>query len=95
LSFSVTINTFVEDERAFLDEWILNPHIFIMSTLMGMLKQSLYIVWEDIGIDRLNIQKRSISIGEVEIPINTSMMSFALPLQQSSQREITDFYSVQ
>jgi hypothetical protein len=72
--------------------WILNPHIFIISTLVTLLKQSFFVIWDSINVDKLNIKQQNITVWNIQIPVNTSFMTFDLPLQNSSEREIFDFY---
>ena len=90
--FRVTVNTLAEDDVAFMARGILNPHVFIISTLVKLLRQSLFVIWDSINIDKLNIKQQNITVGNIQVPVNTSFMSFDLPLQNSSQREIFDFY---
>lgn len=92
LAFDVTVNTLPEDEAAFLKKWIINPHIFIISTLVNFLKQSMVVIGDSINVNKLNIQEKIYTIGDIQIPINTSSMKFNLPLQKASQREIYDYY---
>lgn len=95
LGFRVNINTLAEDEATFLAKGILNPHVYIISTLVSLLKQSLFVIGDGINVDKITIKKQNINIGNVQIPVNTSSMSFDLPLQNSSEREIFDFYDQQ
>jgi hypothetical protein len=92
LWFNVTINTLPEDETAFLAKWIINPHIFIISTLVNLLKQSIFVIGNTINVNKLNIQQKMFTVGDVQIPVSTSSMKFNLPLQWSSEREIYDYY---
>lgn len=92
LGFRVSINTLPEDDVAFLSQWIINPHIFIISTLVNLLKQSLFVIGDSINVNKLNIQQKNVTIGEIQIPISTSSMNFDLPLQKPSEREIYDYY---
>jgi len=89
--FRVTVNTLAEDDVAFLARGIVNPHIFIISTLVTLLKQSFFVIGDSINIDKLNIKQQNITIWNIQIPVSTSFMSFDLPLQNSSEREIFDF----
>ncbi len=90
--FRVTVNTLAEDDVAFMARGIINPHIFIISTLVTLLKQSFFVIGDSINIDKLNIKQQTITIWNIQIPVNTSFMTFDLPLQNSSEREIFDFY---
>jgi hypothetical protein len=56
------------------------------------LKQSFFVIGDSINIDKLNIKQQTITIWNIQIPVNTSFMTFDLPLQNSSEREIFDFY---
>lgn len=44
ISFSVEVNTLKEDEYALIREGIKSPHIFVVSELIKMLKQSTFIM---------------------------------------------------
>ena len=92
LGFRVIVNTLPEDEREFLNNGIINPHIFIISQLVNLLKQSLFVIGDSINVNTLDIQRSSITIGDIQVPVSTSKMKFNLPLQNDSQREISDFY---
>ncbi len=92
IAFRVTVNTLAEDDLWFLQRGIINPHVFITSTLVSLLKQSLFVIGDAISIDRLNIKQQNITVWNIQVPVNTSSLSFDLPLQNSSQREIFDFY---
>ncbi len=94
LAFQVTISTLAEDEAAFLMKGILNPHVFILSTLVNLLKQSLFVIGDGISVQNITVKDQNITIGNVQIPIKTSFMSFDLPLQSSSQREISDYLDI-
>ena len=91
LAFEVTISTLAEDEVAFLAKGILNPHVFILSTLVNLLKQSLFVIGDSISVQNITVRDQNIAVGNIQIPIKTSSMSFDLPLQNSSEREIFDF----
>lgn len=94
ITFRVSVNTLAEDDLWFLQKGIINPHVFITSTLVSLLKQSLFVMGDSISIDRLNIKKQNITVWNIQVPVNTSSLSFDLPLQNSSQREIFDFYDI-
>lgn len=94
IAFRVTVNTLQEDDIGFMARWILNPHVFITSTLVSLLRQSLFVVWDSISIDRLNIRQQNITVWNIQVPVQTSTLSFDLPLQDPAQREIFDFYDI-
>ena len=93
IGFRVTVNTLAEDDNAFIARGIINPHIFIISTLVTLLKQSAFVIGDSISVDKLNIRQQNITVWNIQIPVNTSFMTFDLPLQNSSEREIFDFYN--
>ncbi len=92
IGFRVTVNTLAEDDVAFLSRGIVNPHIFIISTLVTLLKQSFFVIGDSINVDKLNIKQQNLTVWNIQIPVNTSFMTFDLPLQNSSEREIFDFF---
>lgn len=94
LVFEVVVSTLAEDEQAFLQKGVLNPHVFILSSLVNLLKQSLFVIGDSISVQSINVREQNITIGNVQIPIKTSSMTFDLPLQNSSQREIFDFIEI-
>lgn len=91
ISFQVTINTLIDDENALLDKGILNPHVFILSTLVNILKKSHFVLGEWINVQWIDIKERNLTIWNIQIPIKTSSMQFRLPLQNAAQREVFDF----
>jgi hypothetical protein len=93
IGFRVTVNTLAEDDVAFMSRGIVNPHIFIISTLVKLLKQSFFVIGDSINIDKLNIKQQNLTVWNIQIPVNTSFMMFDLPLQNPSEREIFDFYT--
>ena len=91
ISFTVDINTFKQDEIALIKKWIINPHIFIFSSLLNLIKQSVFVVSENIDAKSIKITPKVIKIGTSVFNVNNSTMDFVLPIQKSSQREITDY----
>jgi hypothetical protein len=51
-----------EDDTAFMARGILNPHIFIISTLVTLLKQSFFVIGDSINVDKLNIKQQNITV---------------------------------
>lgn len=91
ISFNVEVNTFKQDETSLIKQWILNPHIFVVTQLLNLLKQSLFVVWENISAKQLSVQSRVIPLWNSVLTANSSSMSFVLPIQKNPQREISDF----
>jgi hypothetical protein len=71
--------------------WIINPHIFIVTNLLNLITQSLYVLSESVDAKTLKITPKTIKIGSTVFTVNNSTMDFILPIQQSTQREITDY----
>ncbi|MFA5747968.1 MAG: hypothetical protein WC872_02530 [Candidatus Absconditabacterales bacterium] len=91
ISFSVEVNTFQQDEIALIKKGIINPHVFIITSLLNLLKQSKFVIGENIDVKKLDIQQKTINIGGSNFSFNNSLMNFNLPLQKTVEREITDF----
>lgn len=91
LTFTVTVNSFQDDEVELFRKGILNPHIFIVSNIVNLLKQSTFVLGEFININQLDIDKQEVEVGNTTIRMSRSEMRFDLPLQKETQREITDY----
>jgi len=92
ISFEITVNTFKQDEKALVEQWIINPHIFVVTQLLNLLRQSRVILWESINIQDLEVQNKIVQIGESTFDISHSQLLFSLPIQKAEQREIFDFF---
>ena len=93
ISFKVEVNTFAQDEAVLTKKWIINPHIFIVTNLLNLIKQSLYVLSENVDAKTLKITPKTIKIWSTVFTVNNSVMNFVLPLQESTQREISDYTS--
>lgn len=91
LSFTVNVNTTTYDRTQLQAVWIFAPQVFIITNLVNLLKQSKFVLWSDININKLEVQKKNINVWGNTDQIYTSTMRFELPLQKSTQREIFDF----
>lgn len=92
INVSVEINTFKEDEaRLVADNGILNPHIYLMTTMVNHLRQSRYVLTDTVSVNQLNVDQKRVRVGGQTISVNTSSFSFTLPLQNAVEREIYDF----
>lgn len=91
ITFSIDVNTFQKDEIALLQKNILNPHVFVVTQLLNLLKESIFIVGESIDIKKLDVENKVVQIGSQQFNIKNSQMTFSLPIQKSTQREISDF----
>ena len=58
ISFSVEVNTLKEDEYALIREGIKSPHIFIVSELIKLLKQSTFILGKSIDIKEMQVSEK-------------------------------------
>ncbi|MFA7298470.1 MAG: hypothetical protein WC010_02375 [Candidatus Absconditabacterales bacterium] len=91
ISFTVDVNTFKQDEIALIKKGIINPHIFILSNLLNLIKQSVFVVSENIDAKSIKISPKIIKIGSSVFNVNNSTMNFVLPIQKGSEREISDY----
>jgi hypothetical protein len=62
ISFKVDVNTFAQDEAALTKKGIINPHIFIVTNLLNLIKQSLYVLSENVDAKTLKITPKTIKI---------------------------------
>lgn len=91
ISFTLDVNTFKQDEIALIKKWIISPHIFILSNLLNLIKQSVFVVSENIDAKSIKISPKTIKIGTSTFNVNNSTMNFVLPIQKGSEREISDY----
>ena len=91
ISFTVDVNTFKQDEIALIKKGIINPHIFILSNLLNLIKQSIFVISENIDAKSVKITPKIIKIGSSIFNVNNSTMNFVLPIQKWSEREISDY----
>lgn len=91
ISFTVEVNTFKQDEVALIKKGIINPHIFILSNLLNLIKQSVFVVSENINAKSIKITPKIIKIGSSVFNVNNSIMNFVLPIQKWTEREISDY----
>ena len=91
ISFGIELNTFQEDEWELLNKWILNPHIYLSTKIINLLRESKFIVAEPINLATLKVNKKKLRIGGEEFTISNSAFDFSLPLQKNAEREIYDF----
>jgi hypothetical protein len=76
---------------ALIKKWIINPHIFILSNLLNLIKQSIFVVSENIDAKSIKIVPKIIKIGTSVYNVNNSTLDFVLPIQKWSEREISDY----
>jgi hypothetical protein len=90
ITFTVSVNTLQQDEAALINRGILNPHVHIVSIVINTLKQSRFVLGNSVDTKQLVIQPRVVRIGSNQITVNSSSMTFTLPIQQSWMTEIYD-----
>jgi hypothetical protein len=62
ISFTVEVNTFKQDETSLIRQGIMNPHIFVVTQLLNLLKQSLFVIGGDINTKQLKVQPKIMTI---------------------------------
>lgn len=91
IGFTVEVNTLKEDEYALVQKGVKSPHIFIVSELIKLLKQSTFIVGKAIDAKDIKVSPKQITIGGSKYTVNNSVKNFNLPIQKTTDREIFDF----
>ena len=95
ITLFISINTFKEDEaKLTLSEWILNPHIYLITSIVNHLRESRYVLTDTININTLVVDKKKVKVWWQVVNVNTSSFDFSLPLQNEVQREIYDFTNI-
>lgn len=90
ISFEINLNTFQDDELQLLNKGILNPHIYLATKIINLLRESKFIVADPINLSTLKVIKKKLRIGSQDFVVNNSSFHFTLPLQKNAQREIYD-----
>jgi hypothetical protein len=93
ITFSIEVNTLQQDEAALIQAGIINPHIYIVTNLIHLLKQNRFIQWSAIDAKQIQIQPKAIRIWSNQFIVNNSILQYTLPLQKDVAREIYDFES--
>ena len=91
IAFTVEVNTLKEDEYVLLKQDIKSPHIFIVSELIQLLKQSTFIVGKAIDAKDIRVTSKPITIWGSKYMVNNSVKTFTLPIQKNTEREIFDY----
>lgn len=91
IGFTVEVNTLKEDEYALIQQGVKSPHIFIVSELIKLLKQSTFILGKAIDAKDIKVAPKQVTIGGSKYVVNNSVKNFSLPIQKSTDREIFDF----
>lgn len=91
ISFSIELNTFQADELQLLNKGILNPHIYLATKIINLLRESKFVVASPINLSTLKVNKKKLRIGNQDYVVNNSSFDFVLPLQKNAEREIYDY----
>lgn len=91
ITFNIQVNTLQQDEAALVQAGIVNPHIYIVTNVIHLLKQNRFIQWSAIDTKQINIQPKVVKIGSNQFVVNNSSLQYTLPLQKDIAREIYDF----
>lgn len=91
ITFNIQVNTLQQDEAALVQAGIVNPHIYIVTNVIHLLKQNRFIQWSAIDTKQINIQPKVVKIGSNQFVVNNSSLQYTLPLQKDVAREIYDF----
>ena len=91
IGFSVEVNTSIDDEMALIERGIKSPHIYIVSELIKLLKQSTFILGKSIEAKDIRVSPKQITMWNQKFVVNNSVMTFNLPIQKTTTREIFDY----
>ncbi len=91
IAFTIEVNTLKEDEYALIQQGVKSPHIFIVSELIKLLKQSTFILGKAIDAKDIKVTPKQVSIWNAKYLVNNSIKNFNLPIQKMTEREIFDF----
>ena len=91
ITFSVEVNTTIEDELALSQQGIKSPHIFIISELIKLLKLSTFIGGKAIDAKNIKVIPKVITVAWRQFNVQNSVNTYTLPIQKTTEREIFDF----
>ena len=75
-------------------KWKKNPNIFILTSIINLLKQSSFIIWAEINTKEINVNTRTLTQWGISRPVNYSTMDFTVPIQKNTEREIFDYIDI-
>jgi hypothetical protein len=61
IKFNVEVYTNQEDEKALMAQGKKNPNIFILTSIINLLKQSSFIIWAEINTKEINVNTRTLT----------------------------------
>ena len=76
INFDIEVNTTKDDELKLIARGIRDPHIFILTSLINLLKQSMFIIGGEIDTKTINITTRTINVGDNSYVVNSSSKKF-------------------
>lgn len=91
IKFNIEVYTNQDDEKALMKQWKRNPNIFILTSIINLLKQSSFIIWAEINTKEINVDTRTLTQWWISRPVNYSTMDFTVPIQKNTEREIFDY----
>ena len=94
IKFNIEVYTNQEDEKALMSKWKKNPNIFILTSIINLLKQSSFIIGWEINTKEINVDTRTLSQWSVSRTVNYSTMDFTVPIQKNTEREIFDYIDI-
>jgi len=94
ITFDIEVFTSQTDERALMAQWKRNPNIFILTSIVNLLKQSTFIIGAKVDMNSVDVEERTLSRGGFTTNVNYSNQSFTVPIQKNTEREIFDYIDV-
>lgn len=91
IKFNIEVYTNQDDEKALMKQGKKNPNIFILTSIINLLKQSSFIIWAEINTKEINVDTRTFTQWWISRPVNYSTMDFTVPIQKNTEREIFDY----
>jgi len=95
IQFNIEVFTNQEDEKALIKQWIQNPNIFILTNIINLLKQSIFIIWAEIDTKHISVDPRTLDQWNFSRQVNYSTKDFVVPIQKNTEREIFDYIDLE
>ena len=91
ITFNIEVYTNQNDEKNLMEKGKRNPNIFILTSIVNLLKQSSFIIWADISTKEVNVETKSLDLWWFTVWVNYSSQEFTVPIQKDTEREIFDY----
>lgn len=91
ITFNIEVYTNQKDEKTLMEQWKKNPNIFILTSIVNLLKQSSFIIWAEISTKSVNVEVRTVDYWWFSTSVNYSNQEFTVPIQKDTEREIFDY----